>query len=82
MTLPWAGDFPPSPEFPRPGGGLCRAALRPRGLTDRLKYPSRLSWTMVDFDPTFAILPGTKRKPAALAKANPYEPVPEATIPE
>lgn len=38
--------------------------------------------TMVDFDPLFEILPGTKRQPATPVEANAYEAVPGATIPE
>jgi hypothetical protein len=37
---------------------------------------------MVEFDPTFEILPGTKRVPTARVEANPYEAVPGAIIPE
>ena len=43
---------------------------------------AKLAKTMVDFDPLFEVLPGTKRKPAALVEADPYEAVPGATIPE
>lgn len=43
---------------------------------------AKLAKTMVDFDPLFEILPGTKRQPAAPVEADPYEAVPGATIPE
>jgi alkyl sulfatase BDS1-like metallo-beta-lactamase superfamily hydrolase len=43
---------------------------------------AKLAKTMVDFDPLFEVLPGTKRQPAAPVEANAYEAVPGATIPE
>ncbi|TVS20904.1 MAG: MBL fold metallo-hydrolase [Planctomycetaceae bacterium] len=42
----------------------------------------KLAKTMVDFDPLFEVLPGTKREPATPVEANPYEAVPGAVIPE
>jgi alkyl sulfatase BDS1-like metallo-beta-lactamase superfamily hydrolase len=42
----------------------------------------QLAATMVDFDPRFEIMPGTKAQTAKLAKADPYEAVPRATIAE
>ncbi len=43
---------------------------------------AKLAKTMVDFDPLFEVLPGTKRQPTTPVEANPYEAVPGATIPE
>jgi alkyl sulfatase BDS1-like metallo-beta-lactamase superfamily hydrolase len=43
---------------------------------------AKLAKTMVDFDPLFEVLPGTKRQPAAPVEANAYEAVPGAPIPE
>jgi len=37
---------------------------------------------MVDFDPRFEIMPGTKARETELAHANPYEAVPRGTIVE
>jgi hypothetical protein len=37
---------------------------------------------MVEFDPHFEILPGTKAKAAMLAKVDPYEAIPPAVIAE
>jgi len=42
----------------------------------------QLASTMVDFDPRFEIMPGTKGSTAALAHAEPYEAVPEKIIAE
>jgi alkyl sulfatase BDS1-like metallo-beta-lactamase superfamily hydrolase len=42
----------------------------------------KLAGTMVDFDPRFEIMPGTKAKGPAVAHANPYEAVPRPTIAE
>jgi alkyl sulfatase BDS1-like metallo-beta-lactamase superfamily hydrolase len=42
----------------------------------------KLAATMVDFDPRFEILPGTKPQTSALAAANPYEAVPGKPIAE
>ncbi|HMQ91560.1 MAG TPA: alkyl sulfatase dimerization domain-containing protein [Amaricoccus sp.] len=42
----------------------------------------KLAATMVDFDPRFEIMPGTKAQPAIVARANPYEAVPERIIAE
>jgi alkyl sulfatase BDS1-like metallo-beta-lactamase superfamily hydrolase len=42
----------------------------------------QLASTMVDFDPRFEIMPGTKTKESTLAKANPYEAVPGEAIAE
>jgi alkyl sulfatase BDS1-like metallo-beta-lactamase superfamily hydrolase len=39
-----------------------------------------LASAMVDFDPRFEIMPGTKARETELAKANPYEAVPRQTI--
>ena len=43
---------------------------------------TRLASTMVDFDPRFEIMPGTKARTAEVAHANPYEAVPRKTIAE
>jgi hypothetical protein len=43
---------------------------------------NQLATTMVDFDPRFEIMPGTKAKGARLAHANEYEAVPRQTIAE
>ena len=42
----------------------------------------QLASTMVDFDPRFEIMPGTKAKGAKVAHANDYEAVPRQTIAE
>ena len=42
----------------------------------------KLASTMVDFDPRFEIMPGTKARDAGLAEANPYEAVPGKPIAE
>jgi alkyl sulfatase BDS1-like metallo-beta-lactamase superfamily hydrolase len=42
----------------------------------------QLASTMVDFDPRFEIMPGTKAKDAKVAIANDYEAVPRQTIAE
>ena len=42
----------------------------------------KLASTMVDFDPRFEIMPGTKAREITLAKADPYEAVPGKAIPE
>lgn len=42
----------------------------------------QLASTMVDFDPRFEIMPGTKARTAAIAHADPYEAVPRTTIAE
>ncbi|MGE5266090.1 MAG: alkyl sulfatase C-terminal domain-containing protein, partial [Deltaproteobacteria bacterium] len=42
----------------------------------------KLASTMVDFDPRFEIMPGTKARTAAVAHADPYAAVPERIIPE
>jgi alkyl sulfatase BDS1-like metallo-beta-lactamase superfamily hydrolase len=43
---------------------------------------AKLASTMVDFDPRFEIMPGTKARTAAVAHADPYAAVPERIIPE
>jgi alkyl sulfatase BDS1-like metallo-beta-lactamase superfamily hydrolase len=43
---------------------------------------AQLAATMVDFDPRFEIMPGTKARGAAVAHADPYEAVPERIIAE
>jgi alkyl sulfatase BDS1-like metallo-beta-lactamase superfamily hydrolase len=43
---------------------------------------TKLAATMVDFDPRFEIMPGTKARDAKLENAGPYEAVPRATIAE
>jgi alkyl sulfatase BDS1-like metallo-beta-lactamase superfamily hydrolase len=43
---------------------------------------NQLASTMVDFDPRFEIMPGTKAKDAKVAHANDYEAVPRQTIAE
>jgi alkyl sulfatase BDS1-like metallo-beta-lactamase superfamily hydrolase len=43
---------------------------------------AKLAATMVDFDPLFEVLPGTKRQPTTLAEADAFEAIPGATIPE
>ncbi len=42
----------------------------------------KLASTMIDFDPRFEIMPGTKAREKELAKANPYEAVPGKSIAE
>ena len=42
---------------------------------------TKLASTMVDFDPRFEIMPGTKTR-AEVAHADPYEAVPRQTIAE
>ena len=42
----------------------------------------KLASTMVDFDPRFEIMPGTKARDSKTAKADPYKAVPCAAIPE
>jgi len=42
----------------------------------------QLAETMVDFDPRFEIMPGTKAKTTAVAHAEPYQAVPERIIAE
>ena len=42
----------------------------------------QLASTMVDFDPRFEIMPGTKARGAAVAHADPYEAVPRQTVAE
>jgi linear primary-alkylsulfatase len=42
----------------------------------------KLASTMVDFDPRFEVMPGTKSRTANVAHANPYEAVPEKVIAE
>lgn len=42
----------------------------------------QLASTMVDFDPRFEIMPGTKAKGSDVTKADPYEAVPRQTIAE
>jgi alkyl sulfatase BDS1-like metallo-beta-lactamase superfamily hydrolase len=41
-----------------------------------------LASTMIDFDPRFEIMPGTKAGATETAKADPYEAVPDRVIPE
>jgi len=41
-----------------------------------------LASTMIDFDPRFEIMPGTKAKKPELEKANPYKAVPRQSIAE
>jgi alkyl sulfatase BDS1-like metallo-beta-lactamase superfamily hydrolase len=43
---------------------------------------ARLASTMVDFDPRFQIMPGTKVRDTGATKAGPYEAVPRQTIAE
>lgn len=43
---------------------------------------TRLASTMVDFDPRFQIMPGTKVRDTGAAKAGAYEAVPRQTIAE
>lgn len=42
----------------------------------------KLAATMVDFDPRFEIMPGTKAKDTNLANTEPYEAVPGPSIAE
>ncbi|MGC2579007.1 MAG: alkyl sulfatase C-terminal domain-containing protein, partial [Terrimicrobiaceae bacterium] len=42
----------------------------------------QLASTMVDFDPRFEIMPGTKARGTDVVKADPYEAVPRQTIAE
>jgi hypothetical protein len=53
--------------------------------SDREGDPSilkQLAATMVDFDPRFEIMPGTKARAAEIAHADPYEAVPRQAIAE
>ena len=43
---------------------------------------NQLASTMVDFDPRFEIMPGTKARGAKVAHTNDYEAVPRQTIAE
>ena len=43
---------------------------------------AKLAATMVDFDPRFEIMPGTKARTATVAHADPYEAVPQKIIAE
>ncbi len=43
---------------------------------------AKLAATMVDFDPRFEIMPGTRLRTTAVAHADPYEAVPDKIIPE
>jgi alkyl sulfatase BDS1-like metallo-beta-lactamase superfamily hydrolase len=43
---------------------------------------SKLAATMVDFDPRFEIMPGTKARTSKVAHADPYQAVPEKIIAE
>jgi hypothetical protein len=43
---------------------------------------AKLASTMVDFDPRFEIMPGTKARDAKVAHADPYKAVPRQTIAE
>ncbi len=45
-------------------------------------FVKKLASTMVDFDPQFEIMPGTKERKADVEKADPYEAVPGETIAE
>ena len=42
----------------------------------------QLASTMVDFDPRFEIMPGTKASDTNIGHADPYEAVPRTTIAE
>jgi alkyl sulfatase BDS1-like metallo-beta-lactamase superfamily hydrolase len=42
----------------------------------------KLASTMVDFDPRFEIMPGTKARETELVEANPYEAVPGQPVAE
>ena len=42
----------------------------------------KLASTIVDFDPRFEIMPGTKARDTKIGHADPYEAVPRATIAE
>ncbi|MFL9828837.1 alkyl sulfatase C-terminal domain-containing protein, partial [Rhodoplanes sp. SY1] len=43
---------------------------------------AKLAATMVDFDPRFEVMPGTKARPAAVQHADAYQAVPERIIAE
>ncbi len=43
---------------------------------------AKLAATMVDFDPRFEIMPGTRGADVSVAATNPYEAVPEKVIAE
>jgi linear primary-alkylsulfatase len=43
---------------------------------------AKLAETMVDFDPNFEILPGTKNRDTKVASTNPYQAVTGPAIPE
>ena len=47
-----------------------------------LSILKKLASTMVEFDPRFEVLPGTKARGARIAKSDPYEAVPGAPIAE
>lgn len=47
-----------------------------------LSILAKLAATMVDFDPRFEILPGTKNQRTEMAKADAFEAIPGQTIPE
>ena len=55
--------------------GTCRAEGDLRGL-------QKLGGTMVDFDPLFSVLPGTRVRGADVAEADDFEAVPGASIAE
>ena len=42
----------------------------------------KLAALMVDFDPRFEIMPGTKARPVSVARDDPYEAIPETIIAE
>ena len=58
---------------------ISEGAAKVEGDVSILK---KLASTMVDFDPRFEIMPGTKARKTDVAKADPYEAVPRQTIVE
>jgi alkyl sulfatase BDS1-like metallo-beta-lactamase superfamily hydrolase len=58
---------------------IADGAAKVEGDVDIL---AKLAATMVDFDPRFEVMPGTKARTAEVPHANPYEAVPERIIAE
>ena len=50
--------------------------------TGDISVLAKLASTMIDFDPRFEIMPGTKARGGEVAKADPFEAVPDRVIPE
>ena len=58
---------------------IADGTAKAEGDTSVLK---QLASTMVDFDPRFEILPGTKARGAAIEKTDPFQATPRETIAE